>query len=128
MTASSGLPEFSIRLNGDSTSKYGRSGLRIETGGTATSANAGFNGTTKYIFLEGGNSSANDNYAVIKIEGGGSAGVKLLQSTSAPQGSQGDNMLVSGTYTGTSAITSISLIEGNGFTWTGGTVRIYGSN
>ena len=128
VTASSGLPEFQLRLNGDSTAKYGQSGLRIQTGGTATSSTSAFNGATKYIFLEGGSSSANDNYAVVKIEGGGSAGAKLLQSTSSPQGSTGDNFVISGTYTGASAITSISLIEGNGFTWTGGTVRIYGSN
>ena len=128
VTASSGLPSYLLRLNGDSTSKYGQSGFRGEFAGTVNRYNVGFNGGTHFKFLEGGNASGNDNYAVIKIEGGGSAGVKLLQSNSAPQGTAGDTYSQSGTYSGTSAITSISLIEENGFTWTGGTVRIYGSN
>jgi hypothetical protein len=128
VTASSGLPLYLLRLNGDATSKYGQSGFRGQYASTVDRYNVNFNAGTSFQFLEGGNASGNDNYAVIKIEGGNSAGLKLLQANSAPQGSQGDIYSQSGTYSGTSAITSISLIEQNGFTWTGGTVRIYGSN
>jgi hypothetical protein len=88
----------------------------------------GFNSNTAMVFMEGGGSSSNDNYAVIRIEGGAGTGAKFVQTTSAPTGTNGDIYIRQGVYTGASAITSISIVESNGFTFTGGTVYIYGSN
>ena len=126
--ASSGLAAFYLRLNGDSTSKYCQSGFDGEYTGTVGRNNASFNGRTFFEVVEGGNTANIDSYAILQISGGASSGIKLIQSAAAPQGNQGDIMVTNGIYTGTSAITSITLYEGNGFTWTTGTVRIYGSN
>jgi hypothetical protein len=126
--ASSGLAAFYLRLNGDSTSKYCQSGFDGEYQGTVGRNNASFNSRTYFEIVEGGNTANIDSYAILQISGGASSGIKLIQSAAAPQGNQGDIMVTNGIYTGTSPITSITLYEGNGFNWTTGTVRIYGSN
>ena len=129
VTTSSGLGEYSLRFNADSSSKYGLTGGKVVNApASMTSSALGFNTRTQMIFMEGGNSSANDNYAAIRIEGGAGTGAKFVQTMSAPTGTNGDIYILQGAYTGASAITSISLIETNGFTFTSGTVRIYGSN
>jgi hypothetical protein len=129
VTTSSGLGEYALRFNADSTSKYAWAGSRAINAPASLSISAtGFNTQNKIVFMEGGNSSANDNYAAIRVEGGAGTGAKFVQATSAPTGTSGDIYIIQSAYTGASAITSISLIETNGFTFTSGTVRIYGSN
>lgn len=113
-----------MRFNGDSTTKYYFYGLMLE--GTTVTGDDGPSAQIK--FSQMGNSAANTTGGYIEIEGAAGTGVKPYNLGSFAQGST-TNMsnAFNGYYSGTSAITSVSLISSTG-NFDAGTIYVYGAN
>jgi hypothetical protein len=119
---------FNLRLNTDTGNNYYYAGLIVDGGNTASTY-----GVTVDSSFKVGNfgASANSSYmmASIQIDGTGTAGIKPITLTSyAAGGTQTSSQSVSllGSYNGTSAITSVSLISNGTFSGTG-QVFVYGA-
>jgi trimeric autotransporter adhesin len=119
---------FKLRLNTDTGNNYYYSGLIVEAASTASK----YGVTVDSSFLVGNfGATANTSYIIasIQIDGTGTAGIKPITLTSyAAGGTQTSSQSVSllGSYNGTSAITSVSLISNGTFSGTG-QVFVYGA-
>jgi hypothetical protein len=119
---------YRLRLNTDSGQNYYWAGITVDHGNTAsvstTTVDSSFN-------LGNFGATANSSYVIssIQIDGTGTAGIKTISATTGASGgtqtsSQSGSWI--GSYNGTSAITSISLVSNGTFSGTG-QVFVYGA-
>jgi len=126
-SSASANSDIRLRINADSTSKYATNGLELRQ--TSTYVSAGFGSTANGIeedvngntyfqcgSTSGAAGSAINGYA--EILGAKNTGVRTFKGafgiTPGSTGSDGKDMSVGGIYTGTSAVSSISLISATG--------------
>jgi hypothetical protein len=117
---------FSMRINTDSSTKYGW--LKIGTSGTSF-VNDWYNidQFNRYNIGQLGNSAADTANLALSLLGGKSSVIKTINHLFVSGGSVNDeNVMVSGNYTGSSAITSFSFLSDTG-NFDAGTVYIYGA-
>lgn len=126
-----------LRVNSDSTSKYGYGGLQMRqttsyTGsGFASTVNgdgANINSNDKFLLVAlSGNASASSS-GFVEITGATGSGPKFLKSsfgnTPASTGTDAQARVLGGIYTGSSAITSVSIISSSG-NFDNGTIYVY---
>jgi len=117
---------FTLRMNGDD-ANY------VQLGGAAYSDSSNFfgpdTGATNGVNLGrlGSNSAANTVNAFIKIDGANSAGLKVFSSNGNASGtSDARSYAMQGYYSGTSAVTSISIVSSSG-NFDAGTIFVYGA-
>jgi hypothetical protein len=127
-TDTSGEPTITIRFNSDSGANYSCSGLRLTnlSASTTLMAQENQNGSGALTIATQGSSAGNTFSGGLIIEGANTTGVKVGQVIC---GSSGTNAVSrSGTfrYTGTSVISSVSIITGSG-SFDEGTIRVIGS-
>lgn len=135
-SASSASTPFtaSLRINTDSTSKYTYNGLESKGfSGTGLSnrlkSSTTLDGDTSIPIFKSANFATYGGAASILITGGNSTGLKTISTMGSAQLAQGGDetgFLLNGAYTGSSAISSISLISDNG-NWDSGKVYVYTS-
>lgn len=123
--------DATLRLNTDSTAKYSYSGLQSigNTGAQNRLTGSNLNTATSIPLFTSANNAAYGGAATILITGGNSAGLKTISSMGSAQLAQGGaeaGFFINGAYTGSSAISSISLLSSNG-NWDSGTVWVYTS-
>jgi hypothetical protein len=121
-------PVYSMRLNTDSTSKYVNSGIQFNSGyGVTGFFTEGINGSTAVKLGTGDGSAAGYTCGVVTISGANAAGVKPISiQTSSSTTATGYPITSQAIYTGTSVISSISLIVAAG-TFDLGTIYVYGA-
>jgi hypothetical protein len=125
-STTSANPVYTLRLNGDSTSKYVTNGMRFSGSTVYGNYIANINGDSKFDFCTGSGAAGGYTMAQIVISGANSSGVKTLQATSSVDATTGFPSIISGIYTGTSVISSFSIISGAG-NFDSGTMYIYGA-
>ena len=114
---------YNLRMNADSGANYGWGGLYFDSGASASSNN---NWADNEIECGGGNDATRTGTSVIKIDGTGAAGYKWLNVATVPN--VGRTVQYSGWYSGTSAISSVSLIAlTGGANFDAGTIYVYGA-
>jgi len=129
--------DISVRFNSDTGSNYTSLGGYVRnTDGYSKEfgirSEANFNGTA-IGFIQLSNLSTSSGDGSIQIDGANSTGVKILQIASGANNGFSatayDNRLITsgGYYKGTSVISSVSFISGNG-SFDSGTIYIYGAN
>jgi len=126
-----------LRINADSTNKYGFAGMRFNfqdnvnsNGGIPTYLNQAPN-SNSYIELLG-ESGANIQYdrctVSLKISGAATSGVKMVEVSGGASGYGGAPALGNGQYTGTSTVSSLTFFSLYPTNYTGGTIYVYGAN
>jgi hypothetical protein len=136
-SSASANSDMRLRINTDSTSKYNSNGMQIRQtstyvgsgfGSTVNGMNEPLDGNTYFQLgsMSGNAASTFSGYAT--ISGAKSTGPKILTgaggSETASTGSDAKANAVGGVYTGTSAVSSISLISGTG-NFDAGTLYVY---
>jgi len=121
-----------IRLNSDSSTKYSLAGYGTLDMSTRVLLNDGApNGKDAYRLATMSSQAASNMSGWLQIRGASTSGIKLITAVaSADAGGSGSSYRAAntqGTYTGTSAITSISIISSNG-NFDNGTIYVYGAN
>ena len=130
-SSASASSEIDLRLNADSTTNYKYTTPNITAGSTYNASNFSA-GWADWQYFELAKMSASAGSAVsggFQIDGANSSGIKTFTSMcgSSPDGSNTQvHKWTSGIYTGTSVISSISLLSGTG-NFDGGTLFIYGA-
>jgi hypothetical protein len=80
-----------------------------------------------YFVWQGGNTAASTlTQSFIVVDGAGSSGVKPIRHSATGTVSGAENYMFNGSYTGTSAISSVSFITVNG-NFDAGTIYVYGA-
>ena len=118
--------DIRIRLNTDSTTKYSIMGLKLDN--TTVSPSGSFNSLDAF---DVGRIGANNTYwldATMILDGCNSTGVKPMTVASAIviTGTGTESLVRSGNYSGTSTISSVSVISSNG-NFDAGTIYVYGA-
>lgn len=126
ISTNTGGAQMTIRLNSDSTSKYTYAGLDVTDTPTITNAVTAIDGTTSFYFADQDNAAASLITGWMTIEGANSSGIKKVRYQSAGNGTGGIYRIHDGMYSGTSVISSLSIITPN--TFDAGTVYVYGGN
>lgn len=124
---------ISLRFNADSSSSYPYSTVSMRQGSTYSysdiTQSASFTGTSVPLF-DTASVADSTGSAGLRISGASTTGVKVYTGNGAANyGSSGllaRHRSISGAYTGSSAITSISIISSNG-NFDAGTIYIYGA-
>jgi hypothetical protein len=120
-----------LRLNADSTSKYSASGYGLTgTPALTTVIDGTPDSQTEITLTNLSSNAASVMGAWVQIRGASSSGIKLITTgagSDAAGGSSHRQQSLQGTYTGTSAITSVSLISSTG-NFDAGTIYVYGAN
>lgn len=115
-----------MQFNGDSTSKYGKINL-ANNQGTIDAEGGNVDSDTKIELGKMGNSAANTVRVFATLEGANAAGLKILKYNSFADGTGTQNSAAgTGVYSGTSTISSVSLISSSG-NFDAGTIYIYGA-
>jgi hypothetical protein len=127
-SSTSANPVFSLRFNTDSTSKYMNNGQQFTTAPAVYGQIiTNLNNTTSHILGTGDGSAGGYYMCQILVQGANSSGAKTTQITSSSSTTPTAYPLITqGIYTGTSVISSISLITTVG-TFDSGTMYIYGA-
>lgn len=116
---------FNFRFNTDSGSNYRWAGLSKQNVTMQEVRTAG--SSTEIEWSRLGTSAANTVTGFIQINGANAAGQKPFSSSSAAAGgTPGDSTLLLGTYIGSSAISSVSIISSVG-NFDAGTIYVYGA-
>jgi len=117
---------FTMTFNSDTSAKYNYGGLSFLGGGGASTGvydNVG----TAFPMSTQGNNAANFNAMVAKIDGANGAGAKTISFTNYAGGSvTNKNLAYNGFYTGTSSISSLTVISDTG-NWDAGKIYVYGA-
>jgi hypothetical protein len=119
-------PVYTLRLNGDSTSKYVSNGMQFSGSTVYGNFIQNLNNASEFKFCTGSGAAGGYTMAQIVISGANSSGVKMLQATNATDATSGYPSIFQGIYTGTSVISSFSIITTVG-TFDSGTMYIYGA-
>jgi hypothetical protein len=123
VSSASASSNIIFRLNADSGSNYNFSKLVFNNSSMAV---AGGNDAS-FPFAQTGNTAASKiNIGFAKFDGTGTAGIKTYDSWTACNGTAYEAGVVGGFYSGTSAITSLSIISGVG-NFDQGTIYVYGA-
>ena len=123
--------DLTLRINSDSTTKYSANGFVMQVNSTYSPdilANSVSSlSATSYILGQQSSTSASVMSGTILIQGCNSTGIKVIQSNfgvSPTGGYEGVSRIAGGTYTGTSTVSSITLLHNN---FDAGTVYVYTS-
>jgi hypothetical protein len=130
-SASSAYSNFDLRINADSGNNYTFAGLRNEPNSTYAkdemSISHGAN--TNFIRLSTGSSNQDSTFAgTLLITGCNSTGVKIVESqfgANQNSGVLGGSAVLGGIYTGSSTVSSISILSTSSFD--AGTIFVYTS-
>jgi len=119
--------EYTMRFNTDSTTKYDQIGRVF----TSTSANAGVwtaaaPSATSFKVGQQGTSAGNEISAYIAVDGANATGLKTILVTGFNDSAAGSSYITQGSYTGTSVISSISIISSVS-NFDVGRIYVYGS-
>jgi hypothetical protein len=118
--------DVSLRFNSDTSTNYGRSNIRCL--GSTVGGFAG-TGSTEYSFIDRtptSSASAGLGYGSATIYRYTSTDPRYIESTGRGTGASAVTQTTTGNYTGSSAISSITVVCVSGFNFDGGTVYIYG--
>ena len=119
---------FSLRLNGDTATNYGYLHQRWNFSPTYADGNfvGEINTADNNIPFGTTGAAANNISTSILINGAATSGVKIIEMFGAMTGASASNICRIGGafYTGTSAISSVSVISNSG-NWDNGTVFVY---
>jgi hypothetical protein len=122
---------ISIRLNGDSGNNYSFDGIQNTPNTTYAAgdfiANNGVS-TTSFPLAKMSASASAEIHGGMLIQGCNSSGLKMINSTGGSTGSSGGQQQIInfGVYTGTSTISSVSVISGTG-NFDAGKIYVYAS-
>jgi hypothetical protein len=126
--------QLGLRINADSTNKYGFAGMKqyydTSTNNQAIPTLIGIapNGQG-YIELGGENGQTYTRFtSSIRISGGATSGVKMIQVISGTNRYQGSAVSGMGQYTGTSTVSSVTLFSTYPENFSTGTIYVYGAN
>jgi hypothetical protein len=115
---------FTLRFNGDTASNYGAIGIGTNNGGQSFIVGSDSQTSIRGAIM--GNSAANTCNMYFTVLGGKNTGFKSVAFASTCTGSTSDESYSGlGYYSGTSAITSISIISSTG-NFDAGTIYVYG--
>jgi hypothetical protein len=112
-----------VRFNSDTGSNYGYIGFEDSAG---TIGMAIGTADTSLVMGQGGSSADNTIYANIQVSGANATGYKPITYASIASGSISVERISQAWYSGTSAITSVSIIS-SGQNFDAGTVYVYGA-
>ena len=133
-SSASASSQMTIRFNSDTASNYRYAGLNLNfpstyQSGIASAANSG-TGATSIDAATMGSSASSEVAIGMTVFGANTTGFKAFNLTSGvSQGSGGSNPnpnQLTGIYTGTSVISSVSIISNTG-NFDGGTIFVYGA-
>jgi hypothetical protein len=118
---------YLLRINTDTNSRYSQAGMQFLQPTSISNAYIdNFDSRTSFQMGHGNVSNAAGQYfAHLQIFGANAAGVKPIILTSSAD-SSGYPAITTGVYTGTSVISSISIIGSSNFD--AGNIRVYGAN
>ena len=126
--------QLGLRINADSTNKYGFAGMSARYDNSTSNAaiptllGIAPNGQS-YIELGGQNGQTYTRFtSSIRISGGATSGVKMVQVISGADQYQGSAAAGMGQYTGTSTISSVTLFSTYPENFSTGTIYVYGAN
>ena len=120
--------QFNMRFNTDTTSKYNNVGAYYTFTPTFGNEGQALDGDTSLRMGQmGTNSADNAVYGFFMVEGANSTGRKLIYSITSGEGTAAKARFLGGSYSGTSVISSVSMISGTG-NFDDGTIYIYGAN
>jgi hypothetical protein len=120
-------PAYTVRLNGDSSSKYMTNAIRIQgTGIFGSEWYQTLNSQTAFNTAVGSGTAAATLSIQMVIQGANGSGVKPIQYTSQCSDAAAFIAEGQGIYTGTSVVSSFSLISSSG-NFDAGTMYIYGA-
>jgi hypothetical protein len=121
-------PAFTLRFNSDSTSKYSSVGLAIDdVSYRGYRIYQDWNTQSSLPLGEPGSSAADYGGARILVSGANAAGIKTCVINSGYAGTTSDRCYsTNGIYTGTSVISSVSLLSSSG-NFDAGTIYVYGA-
>jgi hypothetical protein len=125
-TDSTGEPGITIRFNSDTGSNYYWNGFTLTNASSTSFMSAGASGTTSMTVASQGSSAGNNFSGGLIIEGANTTGVKVGQLISGSSGSNATARSGNFRYTGSSVISSVSIITAAG-TFDEGTLRVIGS-
>ena len=112
---------FSFRFNADSGSNYIMSGVQE---GTASNDLLHTGSTTGIQFATMGNNTGNTVTPAMLVNGTGTSGVKIFDCVAMGNGTNAVGRSIKGVYSGSSAITSVSIISSIG-NFDEGTIWVY---
>jgi hypothetical protein len=117
--------QIQLRFNTDSTTKYGQYALGVAAAST-NDATPGFDDNDRFYLSTIGSSASGQSSGVMTCDNALSTGIKMVQGTFAASATGwGGRTGFFGQYSGTSAISSVSLISDSG-NFDNGTIYIYG--
>jgi hypothetical protein len=119
-------PVYTLRLNGDSTSKYVSNGMQFSGSTVYSNFIQNLNNDSQFKFCTGSTAAGGYTMGQILIIGANSSGAKMIQATNATDATSGYPSIFQGIYTGTSVISSFSIISSSG-TFDSGTMSIWGA-
>lgn len=122
-SSASGSSDFNLRLNADTGSNYKFFGIAFNNNGDGLSRISSTS-STSVTLTNIGNAGGIANI-LIKIDGTNAAGIKPINSINYGDDTNGQSRAINAIYTGTSAISSVSLISSVG-NWDAGTMYVYG--
>ena len=114
-----------MRFNADSTLKYDYNILKATSSSSVNpDFNYGSNNSMDLFGMSGG--AAGAGQAFLTVEGAGSSGLKCINFVGTNGNYFGNNRIGQYTYSGTSAISSVSVISSSG-NFDAGTIYVYGA-
>jgi hypothetical protein len=120
-------PYYFLRFNTDSTSKYTNNGVRITSGANPTATVNDLNGDTAVFIGQSGNSAADQFYGFVRVDGANSTSPKIGLVNGAGTATGWYAYQTQFIYTGSSVVSSVSLISMDGTSFDSGFLRIYGA-
>lgn len=117
---------FDIRFNADSGAKYFYGGIQEEKGSAFTAITPNPSGQTSIFYCVQGNNAGNTVSGYINVLGAAGSGSKAFNLQAAGTGTLAYQTNTGGVYTGTSAISSVSIISSVG-NFDAGSIYIYGA-
>ena len=127
--------QVGLRINADTTNKYGFAGMgsyyqpgQNDNASIPNLRNQAPN-SNSYIGAGGGNGETYTQFTTsIRISGGATSGVKMVQVIGGTSLYRGTAITGMGQYTGTSTISSITLFSITSSNFSNGTIYVYGAN
>ena len=116
-------PGFEMRFNADNTLKYDYTAVKVQSASTVVDSGFGSNNSIDIAALS---SAAGGTVSMVgKLDGAGATGLKFFNFTSYSS-NLGNGRASNYTYSGTSTISSVSIISSSG-NFDAGTIYVYGA-